>query len=62
MGYNTHKFDNEAHYASKSTKQLQEMLKEAQGFIQRHPKLEQGMPNEYVHDLKRRIAERVGRK
>lgn len=61
MGYNTKKFDQEAHYASKTTKQLQDMLKDAQGFVQRHPKFEQGMPNEHVQDLKRRIAERIGK-
>lgn len=62
MGYNTEKFDREAHYASKSTKQLQDLLKEAENFTQKYPQFEHGQHNEYVQDLKRRIAERIGRK
>ncbi len=62
MGYNTHYFDFEAHYASKSTKQLEEMLRDAEAFTVKYPQFSEGRHNEYVHTLKCLIAERIGRK
>lgn len=62
MGYNTKHFDHEAHYASKSTKELESLLKQAQEFVRKYPQFEHSWHNEYIHSLKLRIAERIGRK
>ena len=62
MGYNTKHFDHEAHYASKSIKELQEYLKKAEEFSKKHPQFKDGWHNEYIHMLKLRIAERIGKK
>lgn len=62
MGYNTKYFDHDAHYASKSTKELERLLKENIDFISRHGKFEHGMLNEYSERLKCLIAERIGKK
>jgi hypothetical protein len=62
MGYNTKHFDHEAHYASKSTKELEALLKQAEKFVKEHPKFEHGWHNDYRQMLKLKIAERIGRK
>ncbi len=62
MGYNTKKFDHEAHYASMSTKQLEFRLREAEDFAKKYPQFQQGWHNEYRESLKLKIAERIGRK
>jgi hypothetical protein len=62
MGYNTKKFDHEAHYASKSLKQLEADLKKAEQFVKDHPKFENGWHNDYRQTLKLKIAERIGKK
>jgi hypothetical protein len=62
MGYNTKHFDHEAHYASKSTKELEALLKQAEQFVKEHPKFEFSWHNEYRQMLKLKIAERIGRK
>lgn len=62
MGYNTKHFDHEAHYASKSIKELQQYLKKAEEFSEKHPQFKYGRHNEYIHMLKLRIAERIGKK
>lgn len=62
MGYNTKHFDHEAHYASKSTKELEALLKKAQEFVKQYPQFEHSWHNEYIHSLKLRIAERIGKK
>jgi hypothetical protein len=62
MGYNTKKFDQEAHLASKSTKELQDMLKKSQEFVTNHPQFEYGWHNDYIQKLKLKIAERIGKK
>lgn len=62
MGYNTKHFDHEAHYASKSTKELEALLKKAQEFVRKYPQFEHSWHNEYIHSLKLKIAERIGRK
>lgn len=62
MGYNTGHFDHKAHYASKSTRELKALLKKAKEFVVKYPQFEKGWHNEYIHMLKLRIAERIGRK
>lgn len=62
MGYNTKHFDHEAHYASKSTKELEALLKKSQEFVEKYPQFEHSWHNEYIHMLKLRIAERIGKK
>lgn len=62
MGYNTKHFDHEAYYASKSTKELEALLKKAQEFVEKYPQYEYSLHNDYIHQLKLRIAERIGRK
>jgi hypothetical protein len=62
MGYNTKYFDHEAHYASKSTKELEALLKKATEFVGKYPQFEFSWHNEYRQMLKLRIAERIGRK
>jgi hypothetical protein len=62
MGYNTKHFDYEAHYASKSTKELEAMLKKAEEFGQKYPVANNSIHNGYVQTLKLKIAERIGKK
>lgn len=62
VGYNTKHFDHEHYYASRSTKELQNLLKEAQEFVDKYPQFEQGWYNEYLQTLKQKIAERIGKK
>lgn len=62
MGYNTNTFDQKAHWAKKTIKQLEHDLKRAQEFVANYPKFEHGMHNEYIANLKLTIAERIGRK
>jgi hypothetical protein len=62
MGCNTKKFDQEAYLASKSTKELQALLKKSQEFVTNHPEFEYGWHNDYVQTLKLKIAERIGKK
>ena len=61
MSYNTKHFDHEAHYASKSTKELEKLLEDAKAFAIKYPQFKYGWHNVYVQDLKRRIAERIGK-
>lgn len=62
MGRRTNHFDHEAYYASKSMKELQEYLKTAEEFSEKYPQFKVGWYNEYIHMLKLRIAERIGKK
>ena len=62
MGHNTKHFDHEAYYASKSTKELEALLKQAEEFVKKHPQFEHGWHNDYRQTLKLKIAERIGRK
>ena len=62
VGYNTKHFDHEHYYASRSTKELQNLLKEAQEFVDKYPQFERGRHNEYLQLLKLKIAERIGKK
>lgn len=62
MGYNTKHFDHEAHYASKSTKELEALLKQSEDFVKKYPQFEYSWNNEYRQKLKLLIAERIGKK
>ena len=48
------------HYEGKSLTALQKELVKAQEFAKNHPQFEHGWHNEYVHELRRRIAEMIG--
>ena len=50
------------HYEGKTLKELQESLENAKQFTENHPQFEYGWHNEYVQELKRYIAERIGKK
>ena len=50
------------HFEGKTLKELQASLVNAEAFTEKHPKFEFGWHNEYVQELKRRIAEMIGRK
>lgn len=62
MGYNSSKFDQDSHYNAKTLKQLQALLKDSESFSERYAEFKQGWHNEHVEDLRRRIAERIGKK
>lgn len=49
------------HFEGKSLAELQKELDRANKFTQDNPQFEFGWHNEYVYELKRRIAERIGR-
>jgi hypothetical protein len=49
------------HFEGKSTSELQKRLKDANEFTRKHPQFAYGWHNEYCHELKRRIAERIGK-
>jgi hypothetical protein len=50
------------HYEGKTLKELQDSLVNAETFVKNHPKFEYGWHNEYRQELKRYIAERIGKK
>lgn len=62
MGYNTKHFDSEAYYSSMTTKELESLLTYAQDFVKKYPEFEYGWHNVYIHQLKLKIAERIGKK
>lgn len=49
------------HFEGKTLKELQDSLVKAQQFAQEYPQFEFGWHNEYVQELKRRIAESIGK-
>lgn len=49
------------HFENKTTSELQQRLTEAEAFIEQYPQFEYGWHNEYRQELKRRIAERIGK-
>lgn len=49
------------HFEGKTLRELQENLKKGEQFVANHPKFEHGWHNEYLQELKRRIAERIGK-
>ena len=44
-----------------TVRQLETRLAEANKFASEHPQFQQGWHNEYRHELKRQIAEKIGR-
>ena len=50
------------HYEGKTLKELQESWVNAETFVKNHPKFEYGWHNEYRQELKKYIAERIGKK
>jgi hypothetical protein len=50
------------HYEGKTLKELQDSLVNAETFVKNHPKFEYGWHNEYRQELKKYIAERIGKK
>ena len=50
------------HYEGKTLKELQDPLVNAETFVKNHPKFEYGWHNEYRQELKKYIAERIGKK
>lgn len=62
MGYNTKKFDQGAHYASKSMNELVFLLKEAEVITKQYPSTKDGFINEYIQTLKLKISERINKK
>jgi hypothetical protein len=50
------------HFEGKTVKQLQQDLIKANEFVKKHPKFEFGWPNEYRQELKKRIANTIGKK
>lgn len=50
------------HFEGKSLPNLQRELVRAEKFTVDHPKFGLGWHNEYVQELKRRIAEQIGKK
>lgn len=49
------------HYEGKTLKELQESLVNAEKFVEKHPQYEFGWHNEYRQELKKYIAERIGK-
>ncbi len=50
------------HFEGKSISELQKRLADANDFAMKHPDFEFGWHNEYRQELKRRIAEMIGKK
>ena len=61
MGYNSSKFDKDAHYASKSTKQLADLVKFWEASIAQYNGTHNLAINE-LHIAKMKLAERIGKK
>lgn len=49
------------HFEGKSTSELHQELVRANEFADKHPEFKFGWHNEYCQELKRRIAERIGK-
>jgi len=49
------------HFEGKTLSELKDQLVKAEKFVQGHPEFELGWHNEYRQELRRRIAERIGR-
>lgn len=49
------------HYEGKTTAELQKRLKEVEAFSTQYPQFKSGWYNEYRQELKRRVAERIGK-
>ena len=60
MGYNSTKFDKDAHYAAKSTKDLEKLVVFWKEAIVKHPNHK--MANEELAIVQMKLAERIGKK
>lgn len=60
MGYNSSKFDKDAHYAAKSTKELEKLVVFWKEAIAKHPHHSIGINELAIVQLK--LAERIGKK
>jgi hypothetical protein len=49
------------HFEGKSLRDLQESLKNARDFVERRSEFAVGMHNVYMEELRRRIAEKIGK-
>ena len=49
------------HFEGKTLKELQDSLVKAEESVKKHPQFEFGWHNEYRQELKRRIADKIGR-
>ena len=49
------------HFEGRTLRELQDRLVEAEKFVRDHPQFEYGWHNEYRQELRRRIAERIGK-
>jgi|694.fasta_scaffold123037_3 hypothetical protein len=49
------------HFEGKTINELQDRLVDAEQFAKDHPQFEYGWHNEYRQELKRRIAEKIGK-
>ncbi len=52
---------NPKHFEGKSAKELQTMLSEALEFSNKYPEFEYGWHNEYIQELRKRIANTIGK-
>lgn len=50
------------HFQEKTIVELQKRLMDAEKFVKEYPQFEFGWHNEYRQELKRQIAEKIGRK
>lgn len=50
------------HFIGLNKRQLEERLKEAEAFVAKHPQFEYGWHNEYRQELKKRIADFIGKR
>ena len=50
------------HFEGKTLKELQFRLKESEKFAEKYPQFKYGWHNEYRQELKKRIADSIGRK
>ena len=48
-------------FEGKTMRELQDRLKEAEEFVKKHPQFEYGWINEYRQELRKYIAEKIGR-
>ena len=49
------------HFEGRTLSELKDQLDKEEKFAQNHPEFELGWHNEYRQELRRRIAERIGR-
>lgn len=50
------------HYKGKSIRELQRRLVDAEAFVEKNPKFSSGWHNEYIQELRKWIAESIGKK